>query len=93
MVRMAGSLRPPTRPDLLELCRQDVQRRISPAGPIQYGTLRGWGQLVDDSAYRTDIPVMHGLFDTGGNSSYRVKVKCDIRGNRLNDVVDMDPTI
>ena len=92
VLTQASALRPVSRTDLIEQCRQDVQRRISPPGPIQYGTLRAWSQLPDDRAFRADIPVMEGFFDTGGGTGYRVKARCDIRGNHLNDVVDMDPT-
>lgn len=92
VIAQVSVLRPTSRPELLEQCRQDVQRRISPPGTTQYGTLRAWNQLVDDKEYRADEPVMEGLFDTGGTSSFRVKARCDIRKGRLNDVVGLDPT-
>jgi hypothetical protein len=92
VIGQVSSLRPLSRPELLEQCRQDVQRRISPPWPTQYGTLRAWNQLIDDKQYRADEPVMTGFFDTGGDTGYRVKAKCDIRKGRLNDVVGLDPT-
>lgn len=91
VIAQSAALRPASRLELLEQCRLDVQHRISPPGLVQYGILREWTQLTDDPEYRHDIPVMGGLFDTGGDSSFPVREQCDIRNGRLQNVTNLKP--
>jgi hypothetical protein len=91
VIAQSAALRQPSRLELLEQCRVNVQDRISPPGQGHFGTLRAWSQLTDDPEYRYDTPVMAGYYDTGGVSSFVVREKCDIRGGRLQDVVDLKP--
>lgn len=92
VISQSTLLRPPSRLDLLEQCRLNVQNRISPPGNTSWGTLRLWTQSPDDPEYKYDMPVMHGVFDNGGANSFPVREKCDIRGGKLQDVVDLKPT-
>lgn len=79
-------LQPPTRSDLLEQCRKDVQRKISPPGMATFGTLRFWNQKNGELSH-ADIVPMTGIVDTGGSSSYRINALCDIRNDRFNESV------
>lgn len=92
VISQSALLRPPSRLDLLEQCRLNVQNRLSPPGPVVLGTLRFWTQSPNDPEYKYDTPVMRGIFDVGGADSFPVREKCDIRGGRLQDVVDLKPT-
>ena len=98
VLSQTSALRPASRLDLLEQCRKDVEHRISPDPNIHEGALKYWTQMVDDKAYRADMPVMRGRFESigggglFGDTSFDVKARCDIRGDRLNNVVDLDPS-
>ncbi len=79
-------LRPANKSELLEQCRLDVQRRISPPGNIQFGVLRNWNQTSGTLA-NSDVVSMSGFFDTRGTSSFNLQAKCDIRGGTFNESV------
>jgi len=86
VVKQVDAARPPTRSDLLEQCRLDVQRRLSPPGPVGYGVVRYWNHSNPNQA-SSDIVEMRGLFDTGGNSSEWLLVRCDLSGSRFNEAI------
>jgi len=86
VVKQVDAARPATKADLLEQCRLDVQRRLSPPGPIGYGVVRYWNHS-NPNQVGNDIVEMRGLFDTGGNSSARLLVRCDLRGARFNEAI------
>ncbi|MFC2974636.1 hypothetical protein ACFOJE_20805 [Azotobacter bryophylli] len=90
VIMQSAQLRPASRTELLERCREDLQQRISPRGNISYGTLRLWTQQRDDPRYKKDMPVMAGHFDNGG-AGFAVKAQCDIRGGTLQEVIDLNP--
>jgi len=86
VLRQVELMRPASKSELLEQCRLDVQRRISPAGSLMYGLLRNWNQasgLLTDS----EVVAMNGFFDRGGTSSFDLRALCDIRGGKFNESV------
>ncbi|NHQ89496.1 hypothetical protein [Janthinobacterium lividum] len=78
--------RPLKKAELLEQCRVDVQRKISPPGNTSSGTLRNWNQ-ASGSFSDSEIVTMTGLFDTRGSSSFWLKAQCDLRGGTFNEAV------
>jgi hypothetical protein len=88
VISQVSASKPATRADLLEQCRLDIERRLSPPGPIKYGTLRGWiHEYSDTQGQDSDFVVMQGMFDTGGCTSTPYKVRCDLRNGRFNEAV------
>lgn len=85
VIQQTNLLRPQTRAQSLEACRLAAQGQISPPGPVGYGVLRYWNPLPQDSEYSESHPVMGGLFDTGGSSSFPVRVKCDFENGRFTE--------
>ncbi|WP_155412957.1 hypothetical protein [Xanthomonas arboricola] len=90
VIQQASALRPVTRMELVEQCRQVLQDRVSPQGPTRYAVIRNWNPILKDREYKGDMPIMSALVDTGGSSSSFVKVKCDISGGVLRDVAVID---
>jgi len=86
VIRQVEFMLPVKKSELLERCRLDAQRKISPPGPIQYGVLRNWNQATR-ALTDADVVSMVGFFDNGGSSSFNLKVKCDIRGGTFNESV------
>lgn len=86
VTRQVEIARPAKRAELLELCRQDIQRKISPPGNMLYGVVRNWNQATGDLS-NSEIVLMNGFFDTGGTASFKLKAKCDIRGGSFNESV------
>jgi hypothetical protein len=86
VIRQVEMLRPATKSDLLEQCRLDVQRKISPPGTTTYGVLRNWNQFTGNLS-SAEIVTMTGLFDTQGTSSFPLKAQCDLRGGKFNEAV------
>lgn len=86
VVKQVDAARPATRADLLEQCRLDVQRRLSPPGPVSYGIVRYWNRSNPNQA-ASDIVEVSGLFDTGGTSSRQLLVRCDLRESRFNEAI------
>jgi len=79
--------RPLKKAELLEQCRLDVQRKISPPGSTSYGTLRNWNQASGNFS-DSEIVTMTGFFDTyGSTSSFLLKAQCDLRGGTFNEAV------
>lgn len=85
VIQQTNLRQPQTRAQSLEECRVAAQGKLSPPGPIGYGVLRNWNQLPQDSEYSESHPVMGALFDTGGSSSFRVRVKCEIENGRFTE--------
>jgi hypothetical protein len=90
VIQQASALRPVTRMELIEQCRQVLQDRVSPKGSTRYAVIRNWNPILKDKEYKVDIPIMSAFVDTGGSSSSSVKVKCDISGGVLRDVAVID---
>lgn len=88
VVKQVDATRPATKSDLLEQCRLDVQRRLSPPGPVSHGVLRYWNHS-NTNQLGSDIVEMRGLFDTAGSSSAWLLVRCDIRESRFNEAIIM----
>lgn len=86
VIKQVEMLRPATRSDLLEQCRLDVQRKISPSGNTQFGVLRNWNQITGNLS-DAEIVTMIGYFDTRGSSSFPLKAQCDLRGGKFNEAV------
>lgn len=86
VLRQVELVRPVNKSELLEQCRLDVQRRISPPGNTQYGVLRNWNQASGTLA-DSDVVSMNGFFDTRGTSSFNLRARCDIRGGTFNESV------
>lgn len=91
VIAQSRRLLPRTRAEALEDCRLDVQRRISPPGTMQYGVLRYWNQLPDDPDYSSTHPIMSGVFDTGGTSSFSVRVRCEMSNGRFEEALILRP--
>lgn len=86
VIKQVEVTRPARRSELLEQCRLDVQRKISPPGQTTYGVLRNWNQATGNLS-DAEIVTMTGVFDTGGRSSFALKAQCDLRGGTFNEAV------
>jgi hypothetical protein len=86
VVKQVEAARPPARFELLEQCRLDVQRRLSPPGTLSYGVVRYWN-YANPNQTSSDIVEMRGLFDTGGISSRQLWARCDLSGSRFNEAI------
>jgi hypothetical protein len=86
VIQQVEMVRPAKKADLLEQCRLDVQRKLSPPGMTTYGVLRMWNH-ASGSLSDSEIVSMAGMFDTGGSSSSWLKAQCDLRGGTFNESV------
>lgn len=86
VLKQVEATRPATKAELLEQCRSDVQRRLSPPGLVGFGVIRYWNQASGKFA-DNDIVTMTGIFDVGGRDSFQVKVQCDIRNGTFHEAV------
>lgn len=84
VLKQIEAIRPITRAELLEQCRLDVQRRLSPPGQRGFGVVRYWNQATGNIS-DNDIVQMRGVFDVGGADSFPITVKCDIRNGTFNE--------
>ena len=84
VVRQVDLTRPASKSELLEQCRLDVQRKISPPGNMQYGVLRNWNQ-ASGKLSDSDVVIMAGYFDAGGDRSFNLRAKCDVSGGKFNE--------
>lgn len=86
VVQQVEMVRPAKKSELLEQCRLDVQRKLSPPGAMGFGVVRNWNH-ASSTLSTSDIVLMAGLFDTGGSSSFSLKAQCDLQRGSFNESV------
>ncbi len=86
-IKQYNSMRKPSKSELLEMCRVDVQNKLSPKGFISYGTLQNWNTENNKLSGNNEVVKMVGFFNTGGSNSSLIKVTCDLRNNKFNESV------
>jgi len=86
VVQQVEMVRPAKKAELLEQCRLDVQRKLSPPGAMSSGVVRNWNH-ASGTLSGSDIVLMAGKFDTGGSSSFFLKAQCDLQRGVFNESV------
>jgi len=86
VVQQVEIVRPAKKSELLEQCRLDVQRKLSPPGAMGSGVVRNWNH-ASGTLSSSDIVWMAGMFDTGGSNSFPLRAQCDLQRGTFNESV------
>lgn len=84
-IQQVNMMRSPTKAELVEQCRQDIQNKLSPKGDTYSGIVKNLRPSDNNLIGNRDIVDMIGYFSTGGTSSFYFKAKCDFTGERFNE--------